>query len=44
MLWSGELPRTASGKIIRRALADETRWTKVLYAPRLSGASGGQLV
>ena len=26
VVWSGEFPRTPSGKVIRRALADETRW------------------
>lgn len=42
--WAGEFPRTASGKIIRRALADDSRWTQAVYAPRLSGPSGGQVV
>ncbi len=42
--WAGEFPRTASGKVIRRALADESRWTRAVYAPRLSGPSGNQVV
>ncbi|ORV31253.1 hypothetical protein AWB99_12685 [Mycolicibacterium confluentis] len=33
--WDGEFPRTASGKIIRRDLADERRHLRTLYAPRL---------
>lgn len=43
VLWSGELPRTPSGKVIRRALADESRWIRVLYAPRLAGVSGQRI-
>lgn len=42
--WAGEFPRTASGKVVRRALADESRWAAVVYAPRLSGPSGGRVV
>ena len=43
VVWSGEFPRTPSGKVIRRALADETRWSEVLYAPRLAEDSGQRI-
>lgn len=43
VVWSGEFPRTPSGKVIRRALADETRWMGVLYGPRLSEDSGQRI-
>ena len=43
VVWSGEFPRTPSGKVIRRALADESRWIRVLYAPRLAGVSGQRI-
>ncbi|OBF25417.1 hypothetical protein A5727_04615 [Mycobacterium sp. ACS4331] len=35
VLWDGELPRTASGKVIRRELADPRRHLRTLLAPRL---------
>jgi acyl-CoA synthetase (AMP-forming)/AMP-acid ligase II len=35
VLWDGPLPRTASGKINRRELSDESHHLRSLYAPRL---------
>jgi non-ribosomal peptide synthetase component E (peptide arylation enzyme) len=37
VIWPGPLPRTASGKINRRKLADESRDHQSLFAPRLRG-------
>lgn len=34
--WDGPFPRTASGKIIRQQLADESRHLRTSYAPRLT--------
>jgi acyl-CoA synthetase (AMP-forming)/AMP-acid ligase II len=35
VVWDGELPRTASGKIVRRDLIDSHRHLQTLLAPRL---------
>jgi acyl-CoA synthetase (AMP-forming)/AMP-acid ligase II len=36
VLWEGSYPRTASGKIIRQQLTDESRHLRTFYAPRLA--------
>jgi acyl-CoA synthetase (AMP-forming)/AMP-acid ligase II len=37
VVWEGTYPRTASGKIIRRQLTDESRHLRTIYAPRIAG-------
>jgi len=37
VVWDGDYPRTASGKIIRQKLTDKSRHLRTFYAPRLCG-------
>jgi len=42
VVWSSPLPRTASGKIQRRLVADDARARRRLLAPRLRPGTDGR--